>query len=63
MALNCYHRPFEFHMLTLCRFCICVIHQAKMVVAAGNDTSALLEALVYSVNIRARVGYTTGGHT
>lgn len=34
-----------------------------MVVAAGNETSSILEALVYSVNIRARVGYTTGGHT
>lgn len=34
-----------------------------MVVAAGNETSSILEALVHSVNIRARVGYTTGGHT
>lgn len=37
--------------------------EAQMVVAAGNDTSSLTEALVYSVNIRARVGFTTGGHT
>lgn len=37
--------------------------QAELVVQAGNSTDEILPLLTASVDIRARVGWTTGGHT
>lgn len=39
------------------------LEQAETVVKAGNDSDAIREALTYTVDIRARTGWTTGGHT